>query len=155
MRALLWLAMALVLLVAVCSATLRLSQSGIGCTPWPVCYAQASASPPGDDAVPAWQHTLRMTHRISATAAGLAFVFIVAFGFGGWTPSQRVAGVSLWLLAAALAFVGRSGPSQLPTVVLANLLDEHLLLAALAWLLVPSAQSVDTRPRSGIARWLG
>ncbi|HEU5295067.1 MAG TPA: COX15/CtaA family protein [Burkholderiaceae bacterium] len=153
MRTLLALALALVLLVALCSATLRLSQSGVGCTPWPTCYAQASAEAPRDAEIPAWQHTLRLTHRISATVAGLAFVFIVAFGFGGWSRSQRVAGASLWALAAALAFVGRITPSQLPAVVLANLLGGHLLLAALAWLLTPALQSVDTLP-SAIAREL-
>jgi len=144
MRALLVLAFALVLLVAVCSAALRLAGSGIGCTPWPACYAPADASAPADDAVPPWQHTVRLTHRISATAAGLVFVFIVAFGFGGWSASQRVAGTSLLVLATVLAMVGRVTPSQLPAVVLTNLLGGHLLLAALAWLLTPAPVSVDT-----------
>ncbi|HET7527517.1 MAG TPA: hypothetical protein VFK10_16360, partial [Burkholderiaceae bacterium] len=153
MRALLVLAFALVLLVSVCSAALRLAGGGIGCTPWPACYAQASASAPTDDAVPDWQHTVRLTHRISATAAALVFVFIVAFGFGGWSASQRVAGVSLLVLAAVLAMVGRITPSQLPAVVLTNLLGGHLLLAALAWLLTPA--SVDTTTPQAVTRgWL-
>lgn len=155
MRALLGLAFVLVLLVALCSATLRLAASGVGCTPWPTCYAQANAATPADDAVPAWQYTLRLTHRVSATVAGLVFVFIVAFGFSRWSLSQRVAGASLWLLALALALVGRITPSQLPAVVLANLLGGHLLLAALGWLLVPAAPSLGTAPRPAIARWLG
>ena len=113
MRVLLGLAFVLVLLVALCSATLRLAASGVGCTPWPTCYAQANAAAPADDAVPAWQHTLRLTHRVSATVAGLVFVFIVAFGFSRWSLSQRVAGASLWLLALALALVGRITPSHL------------------------------------------
>lgn len=151
MRALLLLAFALVLLVVVCSATLRLAGSGIGCTPWPVCYAQASTAAPPDDAIPEWQRTLRLTHRISATMAGLVFVFIIAFGYGEWSASQRVAGVSLLLLAVVLALVGRITPSQLPAVVLANLIGGHLLLAALAWLLTPSPLSEDpaTLPASG------
>jgi cytochrome c oxidase assembly protein subunit 15 len=155
MRGMLGLALALVLLVALCSATLRLASTGVGCTPWPGCYAQANAAAPADETVPAWQHTLRLTHRVSATVAGLVFVFIVAFGFSRWSLSQRLAGASLWVLAVALALVGRITPSQLPAVVLANLLGGHLLLAALGWLLVPAAPLLVTAPRPALARWLG
>jgi len=156
MRALLGLAVALVLLVVVCSAALRLAASGVGCTPWPGCYAQAQAAAPlPDEAVPEWQHAVRLTHRISATAAGLLFVFIVAFGFGAWSLSQRVAGTALLVLAVALALIGRVTPSELPAVVLANLLGGHLLLAALAWLLVPAPVPPGTAGPSGPVRWLG
>jgi len=156
MRWPLGLAVALVLLVVVCSATLRLASNGVGCTPWPACYAQAdTAAPLPDDAVPDWQRTLRLTHRISATVAGLVFVFIVAFGFGHWSASQRVAGVSLWVLALALALIGRITPSELPAVVLANLLGGHLLLAALAWLLVPSPALPGAAVQPASVRRLG
>jgi len=154
MRALLGLAVALVLLVVVCSAALRLAASGVGCTPWPGCYAQAQAAAPlPDEAVPEWQHAVRLTHRISATAAGLLFVFIVAFGFGAWSLSQRVAGTALLVLAVALALIGRITPSPSAAVVLANLLGGHLLLAALAWLLTPAPRSPATAAPS--ARWIG
>jgi heme A synthase len=152
MRLLLWLALALVLLVVTCSAALRLAGSGVGCTPWPACRVQAATTAVPDDAVPEWQHALRLTHRISATAAGVVFVFIVAFGFASWSSSQRVAGVLLLVLAAGLALVGRITPSQWPAVVLANLLGGHLLLGALAWLLSPAPRPVDaTAP----PRWIG
>lgn len=160
MRVLLWLALGLVLGVCVCSAALRLANSTIGCTPEPACrLAQPAPATAGDavlpaaadDAVPAWQQTLRLTHRISATLAGLVFVFIVLFGFAQWSAGERVAGISLLLLAALLALVGRVTPSPSPAVVLANLLGGHLLLAALAWLLArPAPRQPDMRGHAAL-----
>jgi heme A synthase len=144
MRALTWLALALVLAIVVASAMLRLSSGGIDCTPWPACVAEAVAHPlaADDAAAPPWHGTVRLVHRLSASAAGIVFLLLVVFGFGSWDLTQRVAGFALLALATALALIGRATPSPLPAVVLANLLGGHLLLAALAWLLArPDARS--------------
>jgi len=149
MRALTWLALALVLAIVVASAMLRLSSGGIDCTPWPTCVAAAAAQPLAvdDAAAPPWHGSVRLVHRLSASAAGIVFLLLVAFGFGAWDATQRVAGLALIGLAAALAVIGRATPSPLPAVVLANLLGGHLLLAALAWLLTrPGARSAHTMP---------
>ncbi|HEX6020272.1 MAG TPA: hypothetical protein VFZ28_19420 [Burkholderiaceae bacterium] len=150
MRALLWLAFALVLVVCLCSAALRLSGAA-GCTPAPECLAPAggavAAAGPPADAAPGWQRALRLTHRITASLAGLVFLFIVAFGFARWSIGERVAGLSLLVLTLALALVGRITPSPSAAVALTNLLGGQLLLAALAWLLAPRAAPG--------ARWLG
>jgi cytochrome c oxidase assembly protein subunit 15 len=135
MRAWLWIAAALVLVVSASSAALRLSQAGVGCTPWPACYAAALAPQPADAVMPAWHETVRLTHRISATAVGLVFVFIVLFGWSRWRAGERVAGVLLLAISLGLAWLGRHTPSALPAVAVGNLLGGHLLLAALAWLI--------------------
>lgn len=149
MRGLTWLALALVLAIVVASAMLRLSSAGIDCTPWPACVAEAAAQPlvADDAAAPAWHGTVRLVHRLSASAAGIVFLLLVVFGFATWDLTQRVAGVALLALAAALALIGRATPSPLPAVVLANLLGGHLLLAALAWLLArPGTRAVRVMP---------
>ncbi|MBE7420054.1 MAG: hypothetical protein HS128_20315 [Ideonella sp.] len=163
MRALLWLALLLVLGVSLCSAALRLANSPIGCTPAPACALETAAAQPttpADAQPPAWQQTLRLTHRISASLAGVVFLFIVVFGFARWSASQRVAGLALLVLTLALALVGRITPAPSAAavlggvpppsapVVLTNLLGGHLLLAALAWLLV-------TPPSGPRAAWPG
>jgi heme a synthase len=185
MRFWLVVAAALVLAIATASAMLRLSLAGVGCTPWPACYAERSALQPwqpGSDAAagpamsamqsavrvgesvttpePPWHAGVRLAHRISASAAGLVFLFVVLMGWSRWTAGERVAGLLLLAVSAGLALLGRYTPSTLPVVVLANLIGGHLLLAALAWLLAaraasrwPSYRSVERRRPGGNA-WL-
>lgn len=167
MRALLWLAFALVLVVCLCSAALRLSGAAVACAPAPACLAPQAAGAPAvgtgaaagaqaegptvaSAAAPAntgWQRTLRLTHRVTASLAGLVFLFIVAFGFARWSISERIAGLSLLALTLLLALVGRITPSLSAAVGLVNLLGGHLLLAALAWLLAARA--------GDLVRWVG
>jgi cytochrome c oxidase assembly protein subunit 15 len=133
-RAWLCLAAALVLAITTSSAMLRLSQAGVGCAPWPACYAERSAQP---DSAPAadWHAGARLVHRVSASAVGLLFLFIVLFGWSDWSAGDRAAGASLLAVSAGLAILGRYTPSPLPAVTLANLLGGFVLLAATAWLL--------------------
>lgn len=141
MRALLLVATGLILVVTVASAMLRLAQAGANCTPWPACYAQRAdhavqmALPEAE--APTWQRGVRLAHRITASLAGLGFLFAVMFGWRRWGTGERLAGVLLLAVTVGLALLGRYTPSPLPAVVQANLLGGHLLLAALVWLLVP------------------
>jgi cytochrome c oxidase assembly protein subunit 15 len=150
MKTLLWLSAALVLVVCTASAALRLSQAGVGCSPWPACYLQQAATPETQAAsAPAWHERVRLTHRISASVVGLMFVFAALFGWARWNAGERIAGAGLLLASLALAWLGRYTPSPLPAVALANLVGGHVLLAMLAWLLTTSG--TETAPRSGAA----
>lgn len=140
MKLLLALAAALTLIVAVSSAMLRLSLGGAGCTPWPACYetradhaVQTSLTP---EQVPGWHRGVRLAHRVTASLAGLLFLMATLFGWRRWSYSERCAALVLLVVSVGLALLGRYTPSPLPVVVQANLLGGHLLLAALAWLLV-------------------
>jgi heme a synthase len=154
MRTLLWLSAALVLVVCTASAALRLSQAGVGCSPWPACYMQQAAAP--DTAVASaadWHDPVRLTHRISASVVGLMFVFAVLFGWTRWNTGERIAGAGLLLASVGLAWLGRYTPSPLPAVAIGNLLGGHVVLALLAWLLATSR--AETAPRFGTAAGFG
>jgi cytochrome c oxidase assembly protein subunit 15 len=140
MKLLLVVAAALTLIVAASSAMLRLSLGGAGCTPWPACYearadhaVQSSLTP---EQVPGWHRGVRLAHRVTASLAGLLFLMATLFGWRRWSFSERCAALVLLGVSVGLALLGRYTPSPLPVVVQANLLGGHLLLAALAWLLV-------------------
>jgi len=154
MKPLLWLATVLVLVVCTASSALRLSQAGVGCSPWPACYMPHAAAPePQAASAPAWHEPVRVTHRISASVVGLMFVFAVLFGWARWNAGERAAGACLLLASLGLAWLGRYTPSPLPAVVLGNLLGGHALLAALAWLL--SAPRTQIAPRIGAVAAFG
>ncbi len=125
-----WLALAALLVLAIVSASATLRQ------------AAAAALPPSP-----WQDAVRLAHRVSASAAGLVFLFGVLMSWGGWRRGERVAGMLLLACTAVLAVVGRYtvAGAALP-VVLVNLLGGHLLLALLAWLWV--------RPKTDLATLL-
>ena len=156
MKLLLALAAALTLIVAVSSAMLRLSLGGAGCTPWPACYearadhaVQSSLTP---EQVPGWHRGVRLAHRVTASLAGLLFLMATLFGWRRWSFSERCAALVLLAVSVGLALLGRYTPSPLPVVVQANLLGGHLLLAALAWLLV--RPRLANHPSAATSAWL-
>ena len=63
-RSLAALAWLLMLSVITVSAFIRLSQSGVGCADWPVCYEQAA----GHASAHPWLGLARATHRVTASA---------------------------------------------------------------------------------------
>jgi cytochrome c oxidase assembly protein subunit 15 len=134
-RPLVSIALALVLVVTLSSAFIRLSQSGLPCRDWPACYgAQA-----GTAAVALSEESpvffARVLHRIAASVAGLLFLAIAALGWRRWRgDSRRAAAMALVVLAGLLAWLGKYTPSTLPAVMLGNLLGGMALLGLLAWL---------------------
>jgi len=141
-------ALLLAFAIIVSSAFIRLSQYGLSCADWPACYGRL---PPGaeDSAV----FAARVIHRITASAAGILFIVIVAFGWSRWRkPSQRAVGVALLALAGFLAWLGRYTPSPLPAVMLANLLGGVALAALLAWLFLADAEGTAS-PRLRVWTW--
>lgn len=131
-RVLVRAAFVLALVVVGASSWLRLAGNGLGCEPWPRCYAQPQTAA----AVQAQAATaaLRLVHRIAASAFALTVVALVALLWGRASPAQRGAGVALLLLTALLAVLGRYTPSPWPAVTLVNALGGLGLLALLAWL---------------------
>ena len=128
---------ALVLVVIVSSAYLRLSQAGLSCADWPACYGNLSHIAEATTA----QLAARIAHRIAASAVG--FVLIALLGVSltqrpRLAKQAAIAGLAL-AVALMLAAIGavmsesmRGAP--LPAVTLANLLGGFALLALLVWL---------------------
>jgi heme a synthase len=130
--------------VVVVGAYVRLSDAGLGCPDWPLCYGQPL---PGDIAdrdslAKAWKE---MGHRYLAGALG---VFIAVLAVWSWR-----ARLSPWLASSILALVvfqatlGAWTVTMLlqPAIVTAHLLGGMTILALLTWL---ALAQFELRPRA-------
>jgi len=129
-----------VLLIAV-SAYIRLAQGGLGCAPWPECYALLGGTPQSFPLA-------ALLHRASAGALGVLTLLLVA---GAWRQRQnRILSAAILAITVALALLGvRSGGLLVPAVVLGNFLGGLLLAALLAcWLLRSRTTAAATQPRA-------
>ncbi|MFS8085087.1 MAG: COX15/CtaA family protein, partial [Acidobacteriota bacterium] len=130
----------LVLVVVAVSAFIRLSQAGLDCAGWPACYAQPVVAVVAEANSPAVVDSMpiaiaRGIHRLAASAVGILLIGIVLVG---WDKFNGVAGkgiaVAAIALTAFLAWLGRFTPSDLPVVVLGNMLGGMALFGMLWWL---------------------
>ena len=128
MRALAASALALTFAVVVVGAYVRLSDAGLGCPDWPLCYGHPVPQA-GEDAR-AWKE---MIHRYLAGSLGL---LLFALLFAAWRTRQ-----SPWLASAIALLVvfqatlGKWTVTMLlkPAIVTAHLIGGMTLLALLAW----------------------
>ena len=136
--------------VIVVGAYVRLSDAGLGCPDWPLCYGQAT---PGDhlggDALGrAWKE---MAHRYLAGGLGLLILAVFVFS---WKRRQGTAlAAALVLVVAFQATLGMWTVTLLlrPAIVTAHLLGGMTTLALLLWLFLslgsyaPSAEARTLR----------
>ena len=125
---------ALVLAITSLSAFIRLSRAGLGCEPWPQCYAQSlrEREPASAQMIPPVVAAARIAHRVVAVAALLAIIGLVMTTLSSVPMLWREGRIALGLLALALflAILGRwTADSRLPAVVLGNLLAGFALFA--------------------------
>jgi cytochrome c oxidase assembly protein subunit 15 len=157
MKRVAWACAALVLAITTLSAFIRLSHVGLGCQPWPQCYAQqrpqAAASDPAETLVGA----ARIAHRVVAVIALLLVIALVMSTLQSGPILWREGRMALGLLALALflAILGRwTAGARVPAVMLGNLLAGFAMFA-LSCVLALSAgrrQAVDAQT-DRIARW--
>ena len=128
---------ALMLLVIVSSAFLRLEQAGLSCADWPKCYGRVDS----DAAATTGVLVARLAHRVAASAVGVALVALLLIGATQrpWLKRQVAIAAAALIIALGLAALGARFPTldseiPLPPVVLANLGGGFALLALL-WLL--------------------
>jgi len=132
-RALCIAAGVLALVVVVMGAYVRLSDAGLGCPDWPLCYGRPLPAEIADrDALAkAWKE---MGHRYLAGTLGVA---IALLAIGAWRR-RRHAGLAtaIVLLVALQATLGKWTVTMLlkPAVVTAHLLGGMGTLALLVWL---------------------
>jgi cytochrome c oxidase assembly protein subunit 15 len=128
MRRLALATVALTFVVVVVGAYVRLSDAGLGCPDWPLCYGRPI--PAADEDHRAWKE---MGHRYLAGALGL---FIFAMTLAAWRTRQ-----SPWLATAIAALVvfqatlGKWTVTMLlkPAIVVAHLAGGMALLGLLTW----------------------
>ena len=155
LRKLAWACAVLVLAITSLSAFMRLSRAGLGCEPWPQCYAQRAAMTPealeplDGPAVTA----ARVVHRVAASTALVLIIFMLVRSFAQQPVLQPQGRLVLGLLALALflAVLGRmGGASRSPAVGLGNLMA-GLAMFALSVRLVQASGT----PRPGVASLRG
>src|SRR5207245_54625 len=132
-RSLCLIALALAFIVVVMGAYVRLSDAGLGCPDWPLCYGQPVPADIADrDALAkAWKE---MGHRYLAGTLG---ALILAIAAAAWRRRQSAPLASmLVLLVAFQATLGKWTVTMLlkPAIVTAHLLGGMATLALLAWL---------------------
>lgn len=132
-RALVLATLALTFVVVVVGAYVRLSDAGLGCPDWPLCYGQPV---PGDIAdrdalAKAWKE---MGHRYLAGTLGI-MVFLIACT-GWWTRREPWLSSALLALVLFQAVLGMWTVTMLlkPAVVTAHLLGGMAILGLLCWL---------------------
>lgn len=131
------------------SAYLRLSAAGLGCEPWPDCFAQAAN-------LEAQHHPIaRLTHRILASTVGIVVLLVVFASFVRRSQRPAPFWISLAILAltAALAMLGRATPAAAGALVgSGNLLGGLTLLGLLIWLAVDAPDAARHDLSTGVRR---
>lgn len=129
---------ALVLVVIVSSAYLRLTQAGLSCPDWPACYGRVAQHP---EIVGTAQFAARLAHRLAASAVGLVLIalLLIAAARRPRLKEQTALALAGLLVAVGLATIGAvmsetATRIPLPAVTLANLAGGFALLALLSWL---------------------
>jgi heme a synthase len=145
MRILTGITLVLTFVVVVVGAYVRLSDAGLGCPDWPLCYGQPV---PGDiadrDALArAWKE---MGHRYLAGTLGVLILFLALVA---WRVRRNA-----WLATSILALIffqatlGAWTVTMLlkPAIVTAHLLGGMAILALLAWLYLSQLQGKKAAP---------
>lgn len=136
------LALVLSLAMTALSAHIRLSDSGIDCSPWPDCFADSYKI---DDQPGISIHQedpnkgVRVLHRMLASSFGLLVLF--QFSVAVWYRKTQTTGLLLPIiiltLTILLAIVGMYTPDILhPAITLVNLAGGMTLCACLYWYLL-------------------
>jgi cytochrome c oxidase assembly protein subunit 15 len=147
-RALIGCTLALAFVVVVVGAYVRLSDAGLGCPDWPLCYGKPLPAEIADrDAlVKAWKE---MGHRYLAGTLGL---LILAIAMLGWRLRRSAwLGSALVVLVLFQATLGKWTVTMLlkPAIVTAHLAGGMATLVLLLWLaLAQSPLAPDPRMRA-------
>lgn len=157
MRTLARIALILVIILMTLSAYLRLDHSGIGCEPWPACYANIGIESDAPDAAGTYERLLLEAqqplswatplHRLVASILGLVILGLAMLAIR--QKRERLITFSLLSLTVFLAWLGiYSEGLHSPAVVLGNLCGGFAMLGLLGWLLMKKPGQLEARNRA-------
>lgn len=128
-------ALLLSLLIVFLSTHIRLGEAGLGCQPWPECYAQLSFA----DGIKGLQipetafKTFRAMHRHVASILGINVLVIMVMSIRYRKHISPHLPVLMFLVVLFLSILGIATPSRsLPLVTLGNILG-GIVLSGLIW----------------------
>ena len=128
-------ALILSLLIVFLSTHIRLGEAGLGCEPWPECYAQLSLadSVKGLEIPETEFKTFRAMHRFIASILGINILIIMLMAFYYRKQVSPLLPVLMFLVVLFLSILGVATPTRsLPLVTLGNILG-GIVLAGLVW----------------------
>ena len=141
-------ALILSLLIVLLSTHIRLGEAGLGCDPWPECYASLSLA----DGVKGLEipdtefRSFRTMHRYVASILGINILFILIMSLWYRKKISPLLPVLMFLVVLFLSILGVATPTRsLPLVTLGNILG-GIVLSGLVW-----RQILQTRTRNVIS----
>lgn len=143
------------------SAYIRLAEVGVGCEPWPQCYAQLDAGNEKKGVTVLTEqgqgmayYGARVAHRYIASALGIFIVgiFILALRQGRERATTLLVPTVIFAITVFLSLLGYYTPSRSnPLITMGNLVGGMSLLALLWWLMQREAEAAQLVP----AEWSG
>jgi heme a synthase len=133
------------LLIVFLSTHIRLGEAGLGCDPWPACYAQLSLADDikGLEIPDSEFKTFRAMHRSIASILGINILVILIMAICYRKQISPLLPVLMFLVVLFLSVLGIATPTRsLPLVTLGNILG-GIVLSGIVW-----RQILQTRSRT-------
>jgi heme a synthase len=140
-------ALILSLLIVFLSTHIRLGEAGLGCAPWPECYAQLSLADgvKGLEIPDSEFKTFRAMHRYVASLLGLNVLAILFMALWYRKNISPLVPVLMFLVVLFLSILGIATPTRsLPLVTLGNILG-GIVLSGLVWRQILLTRSRETK----------
>lgn len=143
------------------SAVIRHEEAGVGCAPWPACYAHIGPALSPQSAVAATSHaltptqTIKRAHRAIATTLVLLVLLVTYLArTRGLPPPARFVPQLLIAVVLLLAVIGpASYRKTLPAIAALNLIGGMTVLALGYWLWLVLRNTTPLRVAPQLARW--
>jgi heme a synthase len=136
------------LLIVFLSTHIRLGEAGLGCEPWPECYAQLSLADgiKGLEIPDSEFKTFRAMHRYIASLLGINVLIILFISIWYRKKISPLVPVLMFLVVLFLSILGIATPTRsLPLVTLGNILG-GIVLSGLVWRQLLLTRSKETKP---------
>jgi heme a synthase len=136
------------LLIVFLSTHIRLGEAGLGCAPWPECYAQLSLADgvKGLEIPDSEFKTFRAMHRYIASLLGINVLIILVMAIWFRKTISPLIPAMMFLVVLFLSILGIATPTRsLPLVTLGNILG-GIVLSGLIWRQVLLTKKRTTLP---------